>query len=107
MQDFRYSTPSDVVYTLGKDTPTHYRNTESKVITVGPTVLFVYAQINRFNLLDISYDRSVVRSLMSKGLDVYVLDWGYSGTQDDSRSVDDYVKILHTVLNIINSKDKK
>ena len=44
---------------------------------------------------------------MSKGLDVYVLDWGYSGRQDDDRSLDDYVKILHTVVDIINSKRKK
>lgn len=48
-----------------------------------------------------------MRNLASKGLDVYVLDWGYSGKQDDDRSLDDYVNILHTVVDLINSKSKK
>ena len=49
----------------------------------------------------------MVRNLVSKGLDVYVLDWGYSGKQDDDRSLDDYVNILHIVVDLINSKSKK
>jgi polyhydroxyalkanoate synthase len=49
----------------------------------------------------------VVRNLVSRGLDVYVLDWGYSRKQDDDRSLDDYVNILHTVVDPINSKSKK
>ncbi len=107
MQEFGYSTPSEVVYTLGKVTLRHYKNSQSKLTAVGLPVLIVYAQINRFNILDISSDRSVVRNLTSNGLDVYVLDWGYSGSQDDNRSVEDYVKILHSVMDIITSRHKK
>ena len=54
-QGFVYYTPSEVEYTLGKTTLRHYKNSESNVTTVGPSVLIVYAQINRFNILDTSY----------------------------------------------------
>ena len=95
-----------MVYTNGKIIVRHYINRLDDT-TPKISVLLVYAQINRFNILDISYDRSVVRNLVSKGLDVYVLDWGYSGKQDDDRSLDDYVNIIHTVVDLINSKSKK
>jgi poly[(R)-3-hydroxyalkanoate] polymerase subunit PhaC len=107
MRDSAYSTPSEVEYRLGKITLRHYNNNSKNNLTNdGPPVLLVYAQINRFNILDISYDRSVVKNLMLNGLDVYVLDWGYSGHQDDNRSLDDYVKILGTVVDKINLKSK-
>ena len=106
MKNSGYSTPSEVVYTNRKIILRHYGNRLDDS-TPKISVLLVYAQINRFNILDISYDRSVVRNLVSKGLDVYVLDWGYSGKQDDDRSLDDYVNILHTVVDLINSKSKK
>ena len=106
MKNSGYSTPSEVVYTNGKIILRHYINRLDDT-TPKISVLLVYAQINRFNILDISYDRCVVRNLVSKGLDVYVLDWGYSGKQDDDRSLDDYVNILHTVVDLINSKSKK
>jgi poly[(R)-3-hydroxyalkanoate] polymerase subunit PhaC len=107
MRESAYSTPSEVEYRLGKITLRHYNNNSKNNLTNdGPPVLLVYAQINRFNILDISYDRSVVKNLMLNGLDVYVLDWGYSGHQDDNRSLDDYVKILGTVVDKINLKSK-
>jgi polyhydroxyalkanoate synthase len=43
---------------------------------------------------------------MSKGFDVYVLEWGYSGTRDDNKSLQDYVNVLKAVVDLINSNNK-
>lgn len=108
IRDSGYSSASEMEYKLGKITLRHYlNNSEHNLPMDRPPVLLVYAQINRFNIFDISQDRSVVKNLMLNGLDVYVLDWGYSGREDDNRSLDDYVEILSTVVNIINLKSKR
>ena len=71
MRDSSYSTPSEVEYRLGKITLRHYNdNSKNNLTNDRPPVLLVYAQINRFNILDISFDRSVVKNLMLKGVDV-------------------------------------
>ena len=107
LRDSGYSTPSEVEYRLGKITLRHYLdNRKNTPVIDSPPVLLVYAQINRSNIFDISYDRSVVKNLMLRGLDVYVLEWGYSGRQDDNRSLDDYVEILCTVVDLINLKSR-
>jgi hypothetical protein len=55
------------------------------------TLLIICAPINRFHIMDISQDRSVVKGLLSKGLDVYMLDWGYPTWEDSTLSLTDYV----------------
>lgn len=97
------STPSEVVFSVGKITLRLYTDSRNGTNPQKP-LLLVYAQINRFNILDISSDRSVVRNLMSMGFDVYVLDWGYSGKRDDDRSLEDHVNIIRTVVDLINSR---
>ena len=40
----------------------------------------VYAQINRFNIMDLTPEKGVVKNLSLMGLDVYLLRWGDSAT---------------------------
>lgn len=94
-----YSTPFETVYRKGKTRLLRYSQGEDRI-----PVLIVYAQINRFHIMDISPDRSVVKSLMARGLDVYVLDWGYSGREDDCHSLEDYVALLGEVVGVIKGR---
>jgi poly[(R)-3-hydroxyalkanoate] polymerase subunit PhaC len=89
-------TPFDTISVRGKSRLLHYKsinkNIESKDRGDARThsILIIYAPINRFHIMDISQDRSVVKKLLSHGLDVYLLDWGYPGWEDSGLSLIDY-----------------
>lgn len=97
--DSQYVTQSEIVYQRGKIRLLHYLNENN-----GIPVILVYAQINHFDLMDLNYEKSVVRRLGSLGLDVYVLDWGYRGREDDHLSLQDYINYLNEV--ILSFKEK-
>ena len=54
-------------------------------------VLIVYGLIGRYTMIDLQEDRSLVRNLLLRGVDVYVVDWGYPSRADQFLSFDDYV----------------
>jgi|KBSSwiStaDraftv2_1062776.scaffolds.fasta_scaffold00253_29 polyhydroxyalkanoate synthase len=54
-------------------------------------VLICYALVNRPSVLDLQPDRSLVRSLLAAGLEVYLIDWGYPEDSDRSLALSDYV----------------
>jgi polyhydroxyalkanoate synthase len=56
-------------------------------------VLIVYGLIGRYTMIDLQEDRSLVRNLLKRGIDVYVVDWGYPSRADQFLSFDDYVGI--------------
>ena len=64
----------------------------------------VYAPINRYHILDLTPDRSIVNQFVSKGFDVFLLDWG---EQKNNRStisdyvdyIDDYVQEVKKITN--------
>jgi len=91
------ATPSKVVFKKGKIELLHYFTDKQDAI---PLIL-VYAPINRFNLMDIKPDRSIVKNLTSQGFDVYVIHWGYAGKQDDGLTLDDYENYLDEAISII------
>ena len=98
-------TPFDVVHVEGKTRLLHYHNnkTYAAANNGGSTrpLLIIYAPINRFHIMDLNPDRSVVKELLSKGLDVYLLDWGYPDWSDDKLSVNDYLEYVdHAVRDI-------
>ena len=41
--------------------------------------------------MDIQPDRSVIKSFLDGGMDVYVIDWGYPTAEDMYMSMDDYI----------------
>jgi polyhydroxyalkanoate synthase len=51
--------------------------------------------------------RSVVKSLLSKGLDVYLLDWGYPGWEDSGLSLTDYVDYVRDAIQHVKNKTGK
>ncbi len=45
-------------------------------VTVKTPVMITYALVNTYQMLDLQPDRSLIRRLLSLGLDVYLIDWG-------------------------------
>lgn len=83
------TTPSEVVYTEDKIRLIHYIPITQKQYSV--PVLVVYALVNRYYILDLQPDKSVIKKLLNEGLDVYVIDWGYPSGSDRYLTIDDYV----------------
>jgi len=55
-------------------------------------LLIVYALVNRPDMVDLQQDRSLIRSLLDRGLDLYLIDWGYPDGADRQLGLDDYVR---------------
>lgn len=54
-------------------------------------VVICFALVNRPYMLDLQPDRSLIRGLLARGLDVYLVDWGYPDSGDSGLALDDYV----------------
>ena len=83
------TTPSEIVYTEDSIRLLHYTPTVKKPCSI--PVLIVYSLINRYYILDLQPDRSMIKKLLDEGLDVYVIDWGYPKGADRYLTLDDYV----------------
>ena len=84
-------TPKQAIWTLNKATLYHY-------IPVLPTekrhkvpLFLVFALMNRPYVLDLRRGNSFVEYMVNKGFDVYLLDWGAPGPDDNDLKFDDYV----------------
>jgi len=82
-------TPSEVLIETRAYRLLHYQQIVSK--TARTPVLVVYALINRSYVLDLQPDKSWIRSLLSQGFDVYLIDWKTPTAADKYVSFDDYV----------------
>ncbi len=60
--------------------------------TVAVPVLIVYALVNRPTMMDLQPDRSLIRGLLSAGLDVYLVDWGYPDGADRFTTLAEYIE---------------
>jgi polyhydroxyalkanoate synthase len=80
--------PKDLVWQEDKVRLFRYQN--EKVTNKVP-MLISYALVNRFDMMDLQPDRSIIRKLLSLGMDIYVLDWGYPNRNDRYVSLNDYV----------------
>ncbi|WP_144733001.1 alpha/beta fold hydrolase [Candidatus Nitrosocosmicus arcticus] len=67
-------------------------------------VLLVYAQINRFNIMDLTPEKSVVKNLMSHGLDVYLLKWDDLAYYNSNSTIEDYIELINEAIKLISSK---
>ena len=83
------SSPKDFIYGEDKLKLYHYRPVGE--VTCKVPVLIVYALVNREYMLDLQPDRSLVRNLLQKGIDLYIIEWGYPTKVDMYLSLDDYI----------------
>jgi polyhydroxyalkanoate synthase len=59
--------------------------------TGGVPLLIVYALVNRPYMMDLQEDRSLIRGLLAKGVDVYLIDWGYPDGADRFTTLAEYI----------------
>lgn len=79
----------DAVWAHGKSTLYRYRAcTES---SSRRPLLVVFAMVNRPDVLDLQPDRSLIRGLLGKGIDVYLIDWGRADRADRKLGLDHYL----------------
>lgn len=83
------TTPREIVYTEDKMKLLHFLPTVKKTHEV--PILMVYALVNRYYILDLQPDKSVIRKLLDDGFDVYIIDWGYPTGLDRYLTLNDYV----------------
>ncbi len=82
------ATPHEVVYQEGTLKLLRYGR---RSVKFAEPVLISYALVNRPYILDWPDDRSVVRRLLERGLDVYLIDWGVPTDADHTLTLEDYV----------------
>jgi polyhydroxyalkanoate synthase len=82
--------PKEVVWRDGR--VTLYRFTPMVDQPHPIPVLIAYALVNRPYMVDLQEDRSLVRNLLLRGMDVYLIDWGYPGPTDRWLTIEDYVE---------------
>lgn len=83
------TTPKEAV--LSRDKVTLYRYAPTRKRTLRVPVLVVYGLIGRYTMADLQEDRSLIRNLLDRGLDVYAVDWGDPNRCDRWLTLDDYI----------------
>ncbi|MFP8888788.1 class III poly(R)-hydroxyalkanoic acid synthase subunit PhaC [Natrialbaceae archaeon A-CW2] len=99
-------TPSEVVYEENKLRLLHYESQTDSQHDV--PILVVYALINRPYILDLQPDRSVVRTLLEAGFDVYMIDWDEPSALDRSLTLDDYVsRYIDNCVDVVRERSNQ
>jgi polyhydroxyalkanoate synthase len=83
--------PKEVVWTLNKAKLFRYKPTRPPEERHPIPLLLVYALINKPFIFDLAPGRSFVEYMVDQGFDVYLLDWGAPGPEDQDIIFDDYV----------------
>jgi polyhydroxyalkanoate synthase len=83
----------DAVWESGKLRLYRYRpiNLPRAKARAAAPLLIVYALVNRPYMMDLQADRSLIRGLLERGLDVYLIDWGYPDGADRFTTLGDYI----------------
>lgn len=68
-----------------------YRFVGEQQPTARVPILMSYALVNRPYMVDLQEDRSLVKGLLARGEDVYIIDWGYPDRSDRYLELDDYI----------------
>lgn len=85
----RCCTKKELVYQDGKRKLYRYTQRAKDVSPV--PMLIVYAMVNRYTMLDLQPNRSIIRNLLDHGQDVYLIDWGYTDCMDRFMTMEDYI----------------
>jgi polyhydroxyalkanoate synthase len=82
-------TPREAVHRDGKAVLWRYRPQTPEAGI--PPLVICYALVNRPYMLDLQPDRSLIRGLLARGLDIYLLDWGCPDHDDRGLTLGDYI----------------
>lgn len=84
------ATAKDEVWRDGKVVLYRFRGAQAPTSKV--PLLISYALVNRPYMVDLQDDKSIVRNLLAKGEDVYIIDWGYPDRSDRFLTLEDYIE---------------
>ncbi len=99
------STPYEIVYEEDRVKVKHYFRNENAESKLKAPLLVVYALINRETMLDLQPDRSVVKTFLEGGIDLYMVDWGYPKRKDRFLTIDDHVNgYMNNIVDFIRKK---
>jgi len=54
-------------------------------------LLIVFSLVGRYTIVDLQEDRSMVRNLLKRGVDIFVIDWGSPSRADRYLTMGDYI----------------
>jgi polyhydroxyalkanoate synthase subunit PhaC len=99
------STPYEIVYEEDRVKVKHYFRDEKTENKLKVPLLVVYALINRETMLDLQPDRSVVKTFLDGGIDLYMVDWGYPRRKDRFLTINDHVNgYINNIVDFIREK---
>jgi polyhydroxyalkanoate synthase len=108
LSDLNYElaqTPYEIVYEEDRVRVKHYLRDENNENKLKVPLLVVYALINRETMLDLQPDRSVVKTFLEGGIDLYMVDWGYPTRKDRFLTIDDHVNgYMNNIIDFIRTK---
>jgi polyhydroxyalkanoate synthase len=84
-------TPREEIWRLNKSVLYHYLPTKPPEERHPVPLLLVYALINKPFIFDLVPGRSFVEFMLDQGFEMYLLDWGSPGAEDQDTSFDDYI----------------
>jgi len=98
-------TPYEIVYEEDRVKVKHYARDEKAEDKLKVPLLVVYALINRETMLDLQPDRSVVKTFLDGGIDLYMVDWGYPKRKDRFLTINDHVNgYINNIVDFIREK---
>ena len=83
------TTPRDLVFRRDKVTLWRFRPLAPR--RIGVPLLICFGLIGRWTMADLEPDRSLVRRLLERGIDLYVVEWGDPGRAERYLTLDDYI----------------
>ncbi len=99
------ATPYDLVYEEDRVTVRHYR--PEAATSPKPPLLLVHALLHRETILDLQPNRSIVRSLLKEGVEVYLVDWGRPTRRDRYLTLDDHINgYLDNIVDFIRLRHR-
>jgi polyhydroxyalkanoate synthase len=99
------TTPYEIVYEEDRVKLKHYSRNENADNKLKAPLLVVYALINRETMLDLQPDRSVVKTFLEGGIDLYMVDWGYPKRKDHFLTINDHVNgYMNNIVDFIRKK---
>lgn len=98
IDDIIAPTPRDTVLRDGTASLYHFRPAPDVARREGVPILLVPSMINRWYVLDLREGASVATSMVERGLDTWLLDWGIPEDEDRYRTWEDVLARLHRMV---------
>lgn len=99
-------TPYQIVYTEDRVRLKYYKLPKGVKKKIKTPLLITYALINRETMLDLEPKRSIVKNFLNKGIELYIIDWGYPTKKDKYLTIEDHIcGYMDNIVNYIRIRE--